>query len=97
MTSVSPTPRSMTTSVTGSIRVTYDRPIDRSSVVPRRSFWAFGRWSGAADGTISYADGDRTVVLMPTRPFSAGESVMVLLSNQLRGADAGLAPSSFHG
>lgn len=85
--SVEPTPRALTIDVDSAIRLHFDRPVERSSIVPRRTFWAFGRWSGAADGVISYADGDRTVILQPTRPFSAGEQVMVLVSNQVQATD----------
>ncbi len=84
---VQPTPRGLTAAVDSTISVRFDRPIDRSSIVPRRSFWAFGRWSGAADGAINYADGDRTVILQPARPFSAGEQVMVILSHQIQAVD----------
>ncbi len=68
------------------IEVEFDRPVDRASVT-RDSFWAFGRWSGAAEGALAFRDDDRVMTLMPERPFSAGETVMVILSNALRGAD----------
>ena len=85
--SVEPAPRSLAAPVATSITVHFDRAVERSSIVPRRSFWAFGRWSGAADGTIGFADGDRTVILTPDRRFSSGENVMVLLSNQIEATD----------
>ena len=85
--SVAPTPRLVTAPVNSSITVQFDRPVDRATVVARRSFWAFGRWSGAADGTFQYSDGDATVTLVPDRPFSAGESVMVILADSLAGTD----------
>lgn len=88
---VEPTPRTITAPVTSVITVHFDRPVDRSTVVARRSFWAFGRWSGPVDGSFVYGDGDATVTLVPDRPFSAGENVMVLLSTELAAAgDGGL-------
>ena len=87
LTGVEPTPRGLTASVDSAIILHFDRPIARASIVPRRSLWAFGRWSGAADGVISYADGDQTVILQPARLFSAGEQVMVVLSNQIQAVD----------
>jgi hypothetical protein len=44
-------------SVDGPIELHFDRAIDRNSVVPHRTFWAFGRWSGRVEGTISLARG----------------------------------------
>lgn len=94
--SVEPTPRRVTAPTTSAITVRFDRPVDRSTVVPRRSFWAFGRWSGAADGTFQYSDGDATVTLVPDRPFSAGENVMVLLADTLEGTDgSSLRPEGY--
>lgn len=87
LTDVQPTARGLTAAVDSAIVLTFDRPVNRASIVPRRSFWAFGKWSGAADGVISYADGDRTVILQPNRPFSAGEHVMVVVSNDVQAMD----------
>jgi hypothetical protein len=80
------------------IAVQFDRPVDRTTVSPD-SFWAFGRWSGTAVGTLSFADGDHTVVLDPQQPFTPGEWVWVYLSHDLRGADGTFlrqAGYSFH-
>ncbi|MCC7293557.1 MAG: VCBS repeat-containing protein [Phycisphaerales bacterium] len=38
-------------------------------------------------GAFSFADDDRTVTLHPDKPFSHGETVMVVLSHDIRGAD----------
>ena len=84
--SVEPAPRSMTAPVNAAIEIEFDRPVDRGTV-NRDSFWAFGRWSGTVEGTISFVDGDVRAVLSPDHPFSAGETVMVILSHDLRGAD----------
>ncbi len=72
---------------TGSaISVTFDRPLNPASVTAQ-SFGAFARWSGPVAGTVALSNGDRTVTLTPSRPFKAGEQVMVVLSHDLRGAD----------
>ena len=87
MVSVEPAPRSISAPLDGSLSVRFDRAIDRGTVIPRRSFWAFGKWSGTVDGTFRFSNEDRTVSLVPARPLIAGESVTVVLSNELRGAD----------
>ena len=83
---VTPERHSLGAAADTSVTVQFDRPLAPSSVDPS-SFWAFGRWSGVATGTYSFSDGDQTVSLIPDRPFSAGESVLVLLSNELEAAD----------
>ncbi len=83
---VRPAPRTIGAPVGASIRVVLDRAVDRSTVTGE-AFSAFGRWSGPAPGTFSFANQDRTVILRPSQTFSAGEQVMVVLSNQIRAAD----------
>ncbi|MGB0715701.1 MAG: FG-GAP-like repeat-containing protein [Phycisphaerae bacterium] len=94
--SVDPAPRSIGATLDSSIRVTFDRPVDPATVLPLQSFWAFGRWSGTVQGSISLENGDTTIVLDPDLTFSAGENVMVLLSNELRGMDgSAIRPGGF--
>lgn len=83
--SVEPASNALNAPVDAAITVTFDRPVDRGTVSDR-SFWAFGRWSGRAVGSFSFSDGDRVVALAPDQPFSAGETVMVILSHDIRGA-----------
>jgi len=85
--SLEPAARSMTAERNDVIAVTFDRPVNPATVLPRDTFWAFGRWSGPVDGTFSFADGNQTVILTPTRPLSAGENVMVILSSSLAAMD----------
>jgi FG-GAP-like repeat/Divergent InlB B-repeat domain len=85
--SVTPAPHALTAAADAAIVVRFDRPVARDSVVVRRSFWAFGRWSGTVAGAFRFADGDRTVELRHGRPFSAGEMVTVFLSHDLRATD----------
>lgn len=73
---------------TAAIRLEFDRPVKRNSVTNNpTAFWAFGRWSGTALGTIDFEAGDTVVVLRPERAFSSGELVTVTLSKALRAAD----------
>ena len=86
--SVSPSPRTLTAPVDSVISVTFDKPVAPSSITPLGSFWAFGRWSGTVTGTFTFSNGDTTVTLTPDHPFSAGESVMVILSHDITATDA---------
>lgn len=83
---VRPVPRRVDAPVTAPIVVVFDRAVDRSTI-DRRSFWAFGRWSGPVEGTYAFAAGDRVVILRPATPLAAGERVMVILSHAIRAAD----------
>ncbi len=83
--SVSPTPNAGAPANTP-IVVQFDRPL-LPATVTTANFWAFGRWSGSAEGTLALSNGDSTITLTPNAPFSAGEVVTVYMSNQLRGAD----------
>lgn len=91
--SVSPAPRTMSASTIASIEIEFDRAVNRNTI-DKDSFWAFGRWSGAADGEFSFSNGDRTVTLTPDAPFSAGESVMVILANTIAAADGSMIRSA---
>lgn len=85
---VRPAPARVDAPVMMPIEVLFDRPVDRSTI-NRRSFWAFGRWSGPVAGRFVFGAGDRLVNLIPLRPLSAGERVMVILSHDIRAADGG--------
>jgi FG-GAP-like repeat/Bacterial Ig-like domain len=96
VTSADPAARSLGAPRETTLSVTFDRPVDPASVVARRSFWAFGRWSGPADGAFAFSNGNQTVSLVPDRPFSSGESVMVFLSSALTAADGSpMRPEGF--
>ena len=64
------------------IVVHFDLPVRRDTVTTQ-SFWAFGRWSGAIDGEFSFSNDDRTVTLTPSRTYSGGETVMVILAHNI--------------
>lgn len=84
--SVEPAARTVTAAHDSAIVVHFDRPVNRASVTTD-SFWAFGRWSGPVDGSLSFSEADRAVTLTPARGFTAGDRVTVILSHDLRGAD----------
>lgn len=84
--SVKPARHALTASRNARVTVEFDRPLARETVT-EASFWAFGRWSGAVAGEFVFSDDDRTVALVPQRRFSSGETVMVILSRDLRAAD----------
>lgn len=86
VTSVSPVSNTNVAPRSAPISVTFDQPV-MTSTVTGASFRAFGRWTGPIAGTFSFSNADRTVTLTPTRPFSAGDQVIVNLSHDLRAAD----------
>ena len=69
-----------------SVMFEFDKPVDPATV-DSLSISAFGRWSGMATGTISFEDSNKRLVFNPDKPFSAGESVTVVLSNDVKGSD----------
>lgn len=85
VTGVSPASNTIIAPVDSPVSVTFDQPVDRATITDR-SFWAFGRWSGRVSGVFSFSGGDRIVTLTPQFPFSAGETVMVVLSHDIRSA-----------
>ncbi|MEK6676700.1 MAG: FG-GAP-like repeat-containing protein [Planctomycetota bacterium] len=84
--SVSPTRHQLDAPLLTPIRVTFNMPVNPATV-HMNSFMVFGRWSGAGAGTYSFSNGNATVTLTPTRNFSAGEMVYVVLSSPLAAAD----------
>lgn len=84
--SVEPAPR-LNAPVSGPIVIHFDKPVNPASVVLLDSFWAFGRWSGTVQGSLSFSNGDQTVTLTLTQPLSAGENVMVMLSHDILATD----------
>jgi hypothetical protein len=87
ITAVDPVARTINASASTAITIHFDRPVLQSSIIVGNSIWAFGKWSGTVGGTLSFSNGDHTVTLTPDAPFSAGESVMVLLSHDLEAQD----------
>lgn len=68
------------------LTIQFDRVVDTTTVTTD-TLRVFGRWSGATAGTIAFADSDTTALFTPDNPFSAGESVMVVMSNQIGAID----------
>jgi hypothetical protein len=84
--SVSPARNGSNVSPLANISVTFNQPVDTTSFT-NQTFWAFGRSSGTAVGTLSFSNGDRTVTLTPNRRFQVGEMVTVFMAKSLRAAD----------
>ncbi|HEX4955737.1 MAG TPA: FG-GAP-like repeat-containing protein [Thermoanaerobaculia bacterium] len=68
------------------LSVTFDRAVNPATVTAG-SFRAYGRWSGPVSGAFVFSNGNQTVTLTPTRPFSSGELVTVNLANTLAAQD----------
>jgi hypothetical protein len=68
------------------VSVTFDRPL-QTATVNASTFRVRGRWTGRADGTLSFSNANRTVTLTPTRAFSGGETVYVNLGRAITAAD----------
>ncbi len=81
-----PGPNKLAVPVTAPIRIDFDRPIDPVTV-SSSTVSTFGRWSGVATGSFSYANSNQTLFFQPDGPFSAGELVSVNLSQGLLAAD----------
>lgn len=69
------------------ISLRFDRPLQIASI-DSESFRVFGKWSGAAAGTIEFSDGNHRLTFHPDDPFSAGEYVFINLSHDIVATDA---------
>jgi hypothetical protein len=78
-----------------SIVITFNLPLNPATVTAT-SVRVFGRWSGAAEETFSFAGGNTTLTITPDHPFSAGETVTVNLSHDLQAADGSPLRSAGH-
>ncbi len=81
--SVDPPPHALTALTGTSITVEFDQAVDPASI-DASSFGAFGRWSGAVQGTYAFSNGNQTVTLEPDRNLFFGEQVMVILSHDIQ-------------
>jgi hypothetical protein len=86
VTSVAPARNVITAAASSPVSITFDRAVLPSSI-NAQTFRVFGRWSGAAPGTYTFSNGDRTVTFTRSRPFSAGENVLVNLSHDIQATD----------
>jgi hypothetical protein len=65
------------------ISITFDRAVDPATI-STASFNAFGKNSGPVAGSFAFSNGNQTVTLDPAQPFAAGETVIVVLSHDIR-------------
>ena len=83
---VEPASQSMHADPRAPLLVTFDHVVDPSSVGPL-SLLVFGRWSGVMTGTLAFEEHQTRLRFTPSRPFSAGERVTVMLARDIRTAD----------
>src|SRR5689334_21645093 len=83
--STSPVRHTMAPAATA-VSITFDQAIVQSSVT-HASFRVFGRASGTVIGPFTFSNGDKTVTITPSHPFSAGETVLVNLSHDIKASD----------
>ncbi len=69
--------------VDGDIRVTFDTPLDLSTVA-YGNFKVFGRWSGPAELSFSMSNDNKTVEMTPFEPFMYGEWITVSLTKSIK-------------
>lgn len=84
--SISPARNASNISPLMDISVTFNQPV-MTATFTNQTFWAFGRSSGTAVGTLSFSNANQTVTLTPNRRFQVGEMVTVFLADSLQAAD----------
>lgn len=81
--SVSPARNSMTSARTTDVVITFATAINPQTI-DSVTFKVFGHWSGPARGTVSFEEGNRRLRFTPSRPFNAGEYVVVNLAKSIQ-------------
>ncbi len=93
--SASPARQAISAPTNTSITITFDRALDPATVTAAH-VWAFARWSGTVSGPLTLSTNGEAITLTPSHPFSAGESVMVIVSEGLSALDGtDLTPGGF--
>lgn len=82
--STSPPLNGSNVDVNPSIVVNFDRAVDAATLA---NFRVYGFMGGKPAGTTTLENGGQRIVFRPTRPFFAGEIVLVSMSEQLKAAD----------
>ena len=65
------------------IIITFDSPINPATITDT-SLYIFGRWSGIAEGNISFDSENKILTFDPQKPFYPGELVFVNLSRKIK-------------
>lgn len=69
-----------------SVLINFNKPVNPATFTSANiKIW--GRWSGPIPGTFEFLNGDTTVRFNPSRPYTAGDPVYVVLSKNLAAAD----------
>ncbi len=71
---------------TTTITINFDRPLLTSSITSS-SFRVWGRSTGPVAGTITYANGNQTLIFTPTSSFFPGEWIQVQMAKTITAAD----------
>jgi uncharacterized repeat protein (TIGR01451 family) len=69
------------------VAITFDGPLDTSTITSS-TFRIWGTQSGSAAGTTAYSNGNATLTFTPSHTFFPGEWVSIQLSHAIKGADA---------
>jgi hypothetical protein len=67
------------------VRVTFDQPLDPTTAVAA-NVMVFGRWSGVVPGGVGLSPDGLVLEFDPARPYFAGETVSVMLSEGIKSA-----------
>jgi len=84
--SVAPKNAAVHAPVGSAITINFDRAVNPATVT-NDSLWAFARTSGTVTGSFVFSNTNKTVTLVPSKPFFYGEPVTVLLSHDLLAED----------
>ncbi len=84
--SVSPSVNSTSAARDAPIEITFDMPLDPSTV-SRHSVSVFGRWSGERTGGLHVENDNNQIRFIPDKPFFAGELVTVSIAHSVASAD----------
>lgn len=79
-----PAPEAISFARGGHVSVTFNMPIN-PAMLNAKTFAVMGRWSGPVPGQFILSNGNRTVTFVRDRGYSAGEMVMVSVSEGLLG------------
>lgn len=92
--SVSPVPQSLNTEPTEDIYIHFNLTVNTNSL-NYSTLRVFGRWSGPMTGSITWENGDSTLVFTPIEGFMNGEWIVVSLSTAIEGQNGETISSGY--
>jgi hypothetical protein len=81
--SVFPSNQLITAETNSEIIISFDSSVDPATINDT-SLYIFGRWSGIAEGDISFDDTNKILTFTPAKSFYPGELVFVNLSKNIK-------------